>query len=100
MPNQTVCDAPVTGGRQPAKTPRDFSPSELARLRIILKTGGRLLSRVEVAALAGYASPESIKRAERAGLPALKINSRVTRYRPEDVAAYFDAAATGGGKAT
>lgn len=92
MNNQAVCGALVTGGRPPAKTPRDYSPAELAELRQILNSRSRLLSRVEVAALAGYASTESIKRAERAGLAVLKINSRVTRYAPEAVAAYFDAA--------
>jgi hypothetical protein len=78
-------------GRPVAKTPRDYSPAELAELRQIVNSRARLLSRTEVAALRGSCT-ESIKRAERNGLRVLKINSRVTRYRPEDVAAYFDAA--------
>lgn len=92
MNDKAVIEAPVVGGRPPAKTPRDYSPTQLAELRQILNSRSRLLSRTEVAALAGYASIESIKRAERCGLRVLKINQRVTRYEPADVAAYFDAA--------
>jgi hypothetical protein len=45
----------------------------------------RLYSRIELA-LRWNCSKETIKRRERAGLlPALKFNSRVTRYRLSDI---------------
>lgn len=80
-------------GRPEAKGPRDFTPPELAQLREILHLNARSLTRVEVAALFGYGSTESIKRAERSGrLRPLKINARVTRYEPQAVNEYLAAA--------
>ena len=55
-----------------------------------------LLSRKEVAERLGYQSTISIRRLEQAGLlKGIWLNSRVVRYRPEDISKLIE---QGGGK--
>jgi predicted site-specific integrase-resolvase len=57
----------------------------MSELKPILKPSSVLLTRRQVAQLLAV-STESIKRYERRGaLRSIRLNSRVIRYRPEDV---------------
>ena len=57
----------------------------MSELKPILKPSSVLLTRKQVAELLAV-STESIKRYERRGvLRSIKLNSRLIRYRPEDV---------------
>ena len=61
-----------------------------------MERGIKLLSRKEVAERLGYQSTISIRRLEQAGLlKGIWLNSRVVRYRPEDISKLIE---QGGGK--
>ena len=63
----------------------------MTRLMKTLPLLERHLSRRQVAQLAGVHT-ETIKRAQRRGdLPAIVLNSRLTRYRERDVIRWLDA---------
>jgi predicted site-specific integrase-resolvase len=64
----------------------------MSELKPILKPSSVLLTRRQVAELLAV-STESVKRYTRRGLlPSIKLNSRVIRYRPEDVQRMIEAA--------
>jgi predicted site-specific integrase-resolvase len=63
----------------------------MSELKPILKPSYVLLTRRQVAAMLGL-STESVKRYERKGaIRSIKLNSRVIRYRPEDVRRLIEA---------